>query len=90
MQIHDQRAQAARDTIESVRAIESQFGATREALEDDGAKILGEVRRHARTLGMTEVFKMYDASHARQSVEHVATLMDASATWSPHRLTALD
>ena len=33
MQIHDQRAQAARDTIESVRAIESQFGATREALE---------------------------------------------------------
>jgi hypothetical protein len=39
---------------------------------------------------MTEVFKMYDASHARQSVEHVATLMDASATWSPHRMTALD
>ena len=33
MQIHDQRAQAARETIESVRAIESQFGATREALE---------------------------------------------------------
>ena len=67
-----------------------EYAATREALEDDGAKILGEVRRHARTLGMTEVFKMYDASHARQSVEHVATLMDASATWSPHRMTALD
>ena len=67
-----------------------EYAATREALEDDGAKILGEVRRHARTLGMTEVFKMYDASHARQSVEHVAGLMDASATWSPHRMTALD
>jgi hypothetical protein len=67
-----------------------EYAATREALEDDGAKILGEVRRHARTLGMTEVFKMYDASHARQSVEHVATLMDASVIWSSHRMTALD
>ena len=67
-----------------------EYAATREALEDDGARILGEVRRHARSLGMTEVFKMYDASHARQSVEHVATLMEASATWFPHRMTALD
>ena len=67
-----------------------EYAATREALEDDGARILGEVRRYARSLGMTEVFKMYDASHARQSVEHVATLMEASATWSPHRMTALD
>jgi len=67
-----------------------EYAATREALEDDGAKILGEVRRHARTLGMTEVFKMYDASHARQSVEHVAGLMDASVIWSSHRMTALD
>ena len=39
---------------------------------------------------MTEVYKMYDASHASQSVEHVAQLMDASAIWSPHRMTALD
>lgn len=67
-----------------------EYAATREALEDDGAKILGEVHRYARSLGMTEVFKMYEASHARQSVEHVATLMDASATWFPHRMTALD
>ncbi len=67
-----------------------EYAATREALEDDGAKILNDVRRYARSMGMTEVFKMYDASHATQSVEHVAQLMDASATWSPHRMTALD
>ena len=67
-----------------------EYAATREALEDDGAKILNDVRRYARSMGMTEVFKMYDASHATQSVEHVAQLMDASATWSPHRMSALD
>jgi rhodanese-related sulfurtransferase/predicted metal-dependent enzyme (double-stranded beta helix superfamily) len=33
MQIHEQRAQAVRATIEAVRAIESQFGVTREALD---------------------------------------------------------
>ena len=67
-----------------------EYAATREALEDDGAKILAEVRRHARSMGMTEVFKMYDASHATQSVEDVAQRMEASAIWSPHRMTALD
>ena len=67
-----------------------EYAATREALEDDGAKILADVRRHARAMGMTEVFKMYDASHATQSVEDVAQRMDASAIWSPHRMTALD
>ena len=67
-----------------------EYTATREALEDDGAKILADVRRHARSMGMTEVFKMYDASHATRSVEDVAQRMDASAIWSPHRMTALD
>ena len=67
-----------------------EYAATREALEDDGAKILADVRRHARSMGMTEVFKMYDASHATQSVEDVAQRMEASAIWSPHRMTALD
>lgn len=67
-----------------------EFAATREALEDDGAKILNDVRRHARSRGMTEVFKMYDASHARQSVEHVAQMLDAATIWSPHRMSALD
>lgn len=67
-----------------------EYAATREALEDDGAQILNDVRRYARSRGMTEVYKMYDASHASQSVEHVAQLMDASAIWSPHRMSALD
>ena len=67
-----------------------EYAATREALEDDGAKILNDVRRYARSMGMTEVFKMYDASHATRSVEDVAQRMDASAIWSPHRMTALD
>lgn len=67
-----------------------EYAATREALEEDGARILGDVRRYARARGMTEVFKMYDASHARQSVEHVAQMMEAAAIWSPHRMSALD
>lgn len=66
-----------------------EYAATRQALEDDGATILADVRRHARSLGMTEVFKMYDASHATQSVEHVAQMMEASAIWSPHRMSEL-
>lgn len=33
VQVHEQRARAVRDTIEAVRAIESRFGVTREALE---------------------------------------------------------
>ena len=44
----------------------------------------------SQSFGMTEVFKMYDASHATRSVEDVAQRMDASAIWSPHRMTALD
>ena len=67
-----------------------EYGAMRDALEDDGARITGDIRKVLRSRGMTEVFKMFDASHARQSVEHVAQMMDASAIWSPHRMSALD
>ena len=76
--------------IEPADTSGDEYLAAREALEDDGARILADVRGYARSKGMTEVYKMYDASHARQSVEHVAARMDASAIWSPHRMSALD
>lgn len=76
--------------IEPADTSGDEYLAAREALEDDGARILADVRGYARSKGMTEVYKMYDASHAGQSVEHVARLMEASAIWSPHRMSALD
>lgn len=76
--------------VEPADIMGEEYAAAREALEDDGARILAGVRSHARSLGMTEVFKMYDASPAGQSVEHVAQRMQASAVWSAHRMSALD
>lgn len=63
-----------------------EYVSAREALEDDGAAILTSVRKHLRASGMTEVFRIYDESHARKSVEHVAARLDAREVWSAHRV----
>ena len=67
-----------------------EYSAVRDALEDDGARITGEIRKGLRARGMTEVYRIYDDSHAEQSVEHVAEALHASAVWSSHRMSALD
>jgi amino acid transporter len=67
-----------------------EYAAMRQALEDDGERITGEVRKDLRTRGMTEIYRIYDEAHAEQSVERVAQTLQATAIWSAHRMSALD
>ena len=63
-----------------------EYDAARDALESDGERIIDAVRAYLKSHGMTEVYRMYDDSNARDSVEHVATRMDARAIWSAHHV----
>jgi len=67
-----------------------EYAEMRQALEDDGERIIGEVRKDLRTRGMTEIYRIYDEAHAEQSVERVAQTLQATAIWSAHRMSALD
>jgi len=67
-----------------------EYAEMRQALEDDGERITGEVRKDLRTRGMTEIYRIYDEAHAEQSVERVAQTLQATAIWSAHRMSALD
>jgi hypothetical protein len=65
-----------------------EYPAMRVALEDDAARITAEVRKDLRARGMTDIHRIYVDAHADHSVERVANLLQASAIWSAHRMTA--
>lgn len=70
--------------VEPVDISGEEYAATRDALEDDGARITAEVRKDLRARGMTEIYRIYDEDNAERSVERVAQILDARAVWSAH------
>ena len=67
-----------------------EYAVMRDALQDDGARITAEVRRDLRSRGMTEIYRIYDEDRAEQSIERVASALQARAIWSAHRMTAAE
>ena len=72
--------------IEPAEISGDEYRTARESLMDDGERILAGVRAHLRARGMTQVYRIFDPSTARESVDHVVQRFGATDVWSAHRI----
>ena len=72
--------------IEPAEISGDEYRMARESLMDDGERILAGVRAHLRARGKTQVYRIFDASTAHESIEHVVQRFSATAIWSAHRI----